>query len=297
MEWLTCIRKTVEYIEEHLHDDISVQDVSRAVNVSPMFLQKGFSIMTGYGIGEYLRNRRLYQAAIDLCNTEDRIIDIAYSYVYETPESFTKAFSRFHGSTPSQIRLKEAPIKTFLPLKINITISGGYEMEYKIMSMSGFKVIGFEKNFTVENADDEIPMFWNEMFQKYAKNICEGNAPANPYEKAIVENGIGEYGICIDDENTGKLRYLIAGKYSDEEIPEGMSVFEFPEGEWAIFDCIGAMPDALQSLSDRIFKEWLPGNPDYEINGNASVEWYDCTNGDKTDPNYHSAVWIPVKKK
>lgn len=170
-------------------------------------------------------------------------------------------------------------------------------MEYKIMSMAGFKVIGFEKEFTLDNADNEIPMFWDEMFQKYAKNVLEGNAPANPQEKAIVENGIGEFGICIDDANTGKLRYLIAGKYSNEEIPEGMSVFEFSEGDWAIFDCIGAMPDALQLLSDRIFKEWLPGNPDYEINGNANVEWYDSTNGDKTDPNYHSAVWIPVKKK
>ena len=142
--------------------------------------------MTGYGIGEYLRNRRLYQAAIDLCNTEDRIIDIAYSYVYETPESFTKAFSRFHGSTPSQIRLKKAPIKKFLPLKIDITIRGGYEMEYKIMSMAGFKVIGFEKNFTIDNADDEIPMFWDEMFQKYAKNVLAGNEPANPQENCVI---------------------------------------------------------------------------------------------------------------
>lgn len=297
MEWLTCIRKTIEFMEEHLQDDISVQDVSDAVNVSPMFLQKGFSIMTGYGISEYLRNRRLYQAAIDLYNTEDKIIDIAYSYMYDTPESFTKAFSRFHGASPSQIRLKEFPIKTFLPLKINITISGGSQMEYKILSMAGLKVIGFEKEFSVESSNDEIPQFWDEMFQKYVKSLVEGKKPSNPQQKAIVEYGIGDYGICIDNEKPGKLRYLIGGKYTGGEIPEGMSIFEFPEGDWAVFDCVGSMPDAIQTLSEKIYCEWLPGNPDYDLVGNANVEWYDSSNGDKTDPKYHSAVWIPVKKK
>ena len=63
------------------------------------------------------------------------------------------------------------------------------------------------------------------------------------------------------------------------------------------FDCIGPIPEALQSLNTQIFKEWLPGNPDYELCGNASAEWYDCVNGEKTDKDYHSAIWIPVKKK
>ena len=119
------------------------------VFISPIFLQRGFSLMTGYNIGEYIRNRRLYQAAIDLRSTKDPVIDIAYRYCYETPESFTKAFSRFHGATPSQIRAG-APFTTFLPVKINITIQGGDKMNYKIQSMKNFKVIGFQKNFDSE---------------------------------------------------------------------------------------------------------------------------------------------------
>ena len=73
--------------------------------------------MTGYGIGEYIRNRRLYQTAVDLKETDDKVIDIASRYGYETPESFTKAFSRFHGATPSQVR-GGAAINTLLPLTI-----------------------------------------------------------------------------------------------------------------------------------------------------------------------------------
>ena len=100
MEWLTSIRTAIDYMEEHLEDNISAQDVADRVYLSPFFLQRGFSLMTGYGIGEYIRNRRLYQAALDLKETEDKVIDIALRYCYETPESFTKAFSRFHGVTP-----------------------------------------------------------------------------------------------------------------------------------------------------------------------------------------------------
>ena len=296
MEWTTCIRTAIEYMEEHLEDSISAQDVADRVNISPFFLQRGFSVMTGYGIGEYLRNRRLYQAALDLRDTDDRVIDIAVRYGYESQESFAKAFSRFHGATPSQVRAGAA-VNVFLPLRIDINIQGGNQMDYKIAPMFPFKVIGFEKVFENETAQTEIPKFWDEICEKYANNIYAGNEPANLYEKAIVDNCIGEYGVCIDDIGEDRFRYLVAGRYTGGEVPEGMTLYEFPRGDWAVFNCIGPNPQTLQSVNNRIFSEWLPGNPDYELSGNATVEWYDCVNGEMTDPDYHSAIWIPVRKK
>ncbi|MBQ6601988.1 MAG: AraC family transcriptional regulator [Eubacterium sp.] len=296
MEWLTSIRTAIEYMEEHLTDDISAQDVADRVHLSPFFLQRGFSLMTGYGIGEYMRNRRLYQAALDLKETDDRVIDIAFRYGYETPESFTKAFSRFHGSTPSQVRGGAAG-RVFLPLTIKLAVQGGSQMDVKISPMFPFKVIGFQKVFDNETAYAEIPKFWDEICEKYAYSVYAGHAPANPYEQALVDNCIGEYGVCIDDIGGGKFRYLIAGKYTGGAIPDGMMVYEFPRNEWAVFDCIGPNPQTLQSVNTRIFSEWLPGNPDYELSGNATVEWYDCVNGEMTDPDYHSAIWVPVKRK
>ena len=248
MEWLTSIRTAIDYMEKHLTDDISAQDVADQVFLSPFFLQKGFSLMTGCGV------------------------------------------------TPSQVRAG-AVIRTFLPLTIKLSIQGGNQMDYKITPMFPFKVIGFQKVFDNETAYAEIPKYWDEICEKYAYNVYAGNAPANPYEQALVDNCIGEYGICIDDIGDGKFRYLIAGKYTGGEVPEGMVVYEFPRGEWAIFNCIGPIPEALQSVNTRIFKEWLPANPEYELCGNANVEWYDCVNGEKTDPDYHSAIWVPVKRK
>ena len=70
MEWLTCIRKAIDYMEEHLEDNITAQDVADQVFMSSFFFQKGFSLMTGYGLSEYIRNRRLYQAALALKKTD-----------------------------------------------------------------------------------------------------------------------------------------------------------------------------------------------------------------------------------
>ena len=296
MEWLTCIRAAIDYIESHLEENISAQDMANQVYLSSFFLQRGFSLMTGYGIGEYLRNRRLYQAALDLQRTDDKVIDIALRYCYETPESFTKAFVRFHGATPTQVR-DGAAVNVFLPLTIKLSIQGGHQMDYKITPMFPFKVIGFQKVFDNETAYAEIPKFWDEICEKYAANVYAGNAPANPYEQALMDNCIGEYGVCIDDIGGGKFRYLVAGKYTGGDVPEGMVVYEFPRSDWAMFDCIGPIPEALQSVNTRIFQEWLPGNPEFELCGNASAEWYDCLNGEKTDPDYHSAIWVPVKRK
>lgn len=296
MEWLTSIRGAVSFMETHLRDDIGLEDVARAVHLSPFFLQRGFSLMTGVGVGEYLRNRRLYEAALDLQKTGERVIDIALKYGYETPESFARAFVRFHGATPTQVR-EGAAIRPFLPLTILLSIQGGSQMDYKITPMFPFKVIGFQRAFDYETSYAEIPRFWDEICGKYANNVYAGNASANPYEQALVDNCIGEYGVCIDDMDGGKFRYLIAGKYTGGPVPEGMVLYEFPRGEWAVFNCVGPNPQTLQSVNTRIFREWLPGNPDYELSGTATVEWYDCINGEPTDPDYHSAIWVPVKRR
>ena len=135
MEWLTAVRGAVAYMEAHLTDEIGVKEVAQSVFVSPFFLQRGFSLMTGFGIGEYLRNRRLYCAALDLKNEGERVIDVSLKYGYDTPESFTKAFTRFHGASPSAVRAGEKPIRTFLPLKISISVQGGDRMDFRTAQM------------------------------------------------------------------------------------------------------------------------------------------------------------------
>ena len=296
MEWLSCIRKTIDIIENNLKTDIRMKEIAAQVGISVFFLQKGFSVLTGYSISEYARNRKLYQAALDLQSSDRQIIDVALDYGYETPESFTKAFSRFHGVTPSQVRAG-AYFKCFLPLNLTLCLSGGNQMKPKIVSIFPFKVIGLPKEMSADEAEARIPEFWDLFSEKYAANLSAGNPPATPYEQALAGNGIGEFGICIDDLQNGTVNYLIAGKYTGGDVPEGMQLYEIPGGDYAVFDCVGPLPDAISNMNRRIYNEWLPGNPYYALCGNASIEWYDPMNRETTGPDYRSAIWLPVKKK
>ena len=296
MEWLTCIRKTIEIIEDNLTEKISVSDIAKKVFISEFLLQKGFSVMTGYSISEYIKSRRLYLAAVDIQRSNDKIIDIALKYCYETPESFTKAFTRFHGVTPTQVRSGER-INIFLPLKINVSISGGDKMNVKIATVPSFTVIGFRRDFSCDDSFRTIPLFWDEIFSQYA-HLYSGVAPKNSLEETFALSCVGEYGICIDNiGKEGKLSYMIAGKYTGGDVPLGMSLYNIEGGEWAVFDCIGPMPDAIQNTTTRIYNEWLPLNPDYELCGDAMIEWYDPDCADTSAPDYHSAVWVMVKRK
>lgn len=296
MEWLTGLRQAIDYMERHLLDDISAEDIADEVHISPFYLQNGFRIVTGYSIGEYMRCRRLYMAALDLISNREKIIDLAYKYGYDTPESFTKAFSRFHGVPPVQMKKDLSKIRTFLPLKISITVQGGNDMDYAVEKMNGFRVIGFEREFSLDTSYREIPGFWDEFCETYMKPLLAQDKPKSETEQVICNCRIGEYGVCIDDlGKEGRFRYLIAGTYSGGTVPEGMTVYEFPDMEWVKFRCCGPMPGALQTVNTKIFREWLPGNPDYEMAMGANIEWY--SDGDTQAQYYESAIWLPVKRK
>ncbi len=297
MEWITSIKKSINYMESHLLDEISIEDVAKHVNISSFYLQKGFQLITGVSMSEYIRKRRLYMAALDLMSGDEKIIEIAFKYGYETPESFTKAFTRFHGITPSGLKSEKTAIKTFLPLKISLLIQGGNEMDYVVEKMKGFKVIGYERVFTFDNGYENIPKFWSEIFQEKMTSIFKKEKPETEEEETIVNCRIGEFGICIDDvgEN-GKFRYMIAGIYTEGKVPDGMVVYEIPELEWAKFKCVGPIPGAIQSVNTNIFKEWLPGNDSYEIAMGLNLEWY-SSDGNPTDSDYESGIWLPVKRK
>jgi AraC family transcriptional regulator len=291
MEWIESLKSAINYMEKHLLENISADEVSDAVYMSTFYFQKGFKIMTGYSIGEYIRYRRLYMAALDIISSNEKVIDLAYKYGYDTPESFTKAFSRFHGVSPKQMKGDAKKIKTFLPLRINVSVKGGNDMDYVIEKMEAMKVIGYERKFSYETSYQEIPKFWNEF-----NDNCMNGKNNEEVQKVIEECMMGEFGICIEDNSKQKeFLYMIAGAYNGRVVPEGMKVFEIPALEWAKFKCIGPLPGSLQSVNTQIFKEWLPGNPDYEIATGMNIEWYskeDCSSFD-----YESEVWIPVKKK
>ncbi|MGE5633069.1 MAG: helix-turn-helix transcriptional regulator [Caulobacteraceae bacterium] len=126
MNWIQCLSKSIQYIEDHLTDRISIDEISNQAYTSSSHFQLLFHLVFGMTVGEYIRNRRLTLAALDLLKPGSKIIDIAMRYQYDTQESFSKAFTRFHGFPPSKVQPDK--IKMFHPLTIKITVQGGFEM-------------------------------------------------------------------------------------------------------------------------------------------------------------------------
>lgn len=125
MEWSESISKAIDYIESNITGELTITDIAKHVNISPYYFQKGFFMICGLTVGEYIKKRRLTLAGNKLVSTDEKIIDIALKYGYDSPDSFTKAFFRFHGATPTAIRRGEVAIKSFAPLKIKLTLIGG----------------------------------------------------------------------------------------------------------------------------------------------------------------------------
>lgn len=282
MDWTACIRQAIAYMEEHMKEDISMTALSREIGVSSYYFQKGFSMLCGMTVGEYLRCRRLSLAGRDLVLSESKIIDIALDYGYDSPDSFTKAFSRFHGITPLAARREGGPLRTFAPLQIKISLEGGSQMDYKIVKKAPFTVKCVAKRFACQNALTEVPLFWQEHHQNGGGKIR------------------GMYGINIDEAMGGDtFEYLIADDYNPaEELPAGCETRTIPALNWAVFPCHGPMPESIQAVEKQIFAQWLPNNG-YQFSAGYNIERYDdprqYEKGTR-DEKYYCEVWIPVKE-
>ena len=285
MGWIEGIGEAISYIEENLTEKLEIENIAKRAFVSPFYFQKGFAMLCDFTVGEYIRQRRLTLAGSELVSTDGKIIDIALKYGYDSPDSFTKAFTRFHGVTPTAVRKDGAMVKSFAPLKIKFALEGGYIMDYKIVEKDSFTVIGASRTFKYDTAKLEIPQFWTEHYQtEKGRIVC------------------GMYGVCIDESaGPDEFEYLIADSYDPSAtVPDGFVIKNIPKHTWAVFACNGAMPKALQDVSQKIFSEWLPNCKDYEIAAGYNIEMYtdlsDYPKGNQ-DENYYSEIWIPVMKK
>jgi AraC family transcriptional regulator len=275
--WAEGIQNAIEYIEENLTEELDIHKISEKAYVSAFHFQRIFSVLCGFTVGEYIRNRRLSIAAQELSKSDIRVIDIAVKYGYDSPDSFTRAFTRFHGISPSAARSKGANLKFFAPLRIKLSLEGGTMLEYFISEKSQFTVMGRVRSFENETAFMEIPKFWDEH--------------VGSEEGKIV---VGMFGVVMDIDGK-KFDYMIADNYLPwNAVPEGYETRVIPAGTWAVFPCKGALPNSLQDVTRRIWSEWLPGCSEYKLAGNYNIEMY--TPPTENPENYYCEVWIPVEK-
>ena len=282
MDWLSAVTAAVQYIEAHLTEPITAEEIARAVYVSPFHFQRGFHLTCGCTVGEYIRGRRLYLAALSLSAGEEKIIDAALRWGYESPEGFSRAFRKFHGVSPVAVRRGKS-FRTFAAYRVDLAEQGLPALQGRIEKMDPFPVFGLHRRFSEETAQREIPLYWEELLPRF------------PERQQKLPPGciLGKYGICVSDNGHADFAYWVAGDAAGP-LPAEYDTFTVPALTWAKFGCTGPLSKTLQQTTARIFKEWLPQNPEWELSADIDIELY--TEGGSESPDYYCEVWIPVQR-
>ena len=292
---IQLMQQAICYMEGHIYEDINYAEVAKSVYMSSYNFHRMFRFIAGMTANEYIRNRRLTLAAQELQSTDISVIDAAYKYGYESPESFSKAFSRFHGSTPKQAKQKGAKLHLFNPLVIKISLEGGsimdYRMEHKERQRFIALVRSFSNEITGDDNDTSIPDFWTEC---YEKNLIE------PMKLLRADGKRDLYGLCspVKDSET-HFQYGI-GIMIDEDtdpagvetlINDGYSIWETEPADYAVFQCFGPDGDCLGETWSKFFKEFTP-QTGYVQTDDTDYEIY-FENGES---GLFCELWVPVKK-
>lgn len=293
MNWISGIQKAIDYIEEHITEEIDYGKAAKEACSSEFHFQRVFGILCGYTLGDYVRMRRLTLAAEELIHTSEKVIDIALKYGYETPESFSRAFARFHGITPTEARHGKN-IKSFSRLTVKLILTGGSIMDYRIEKMDAFQVIckrkTVEKAAGATTATADISAFWTECQTSGITEDIIRYFPAKPKLKGLL-------GICFSsDMSEDHFPYGIGVEYDGRPVmQENLEVIEIPAYTYAVFTCKGKMPDAFVETYRKIVSEFFPQNDRYEYGQGVELEVYPSDRVD--DPNYTCEIWIAVKEK
>lgn len=281
MEWTEYLNSAVNYIEENLNGEIDYERAARTACCSTYHFQRMFGYMAGVSLSEYIRRRRMSLAAVDLQNSEEKIVDIALRYGYSSPTAFNRAFQSVHGISPSAARKQGAPVKSYPPVSFKLIVKGMGEMNYHIVDKEAFRIVGIsqpmrseiEENFSV------VPEMWG-------RASADGTLPKLAALMDGSPKGLLGVSVCNDKE---EWMYFIA--VASMQPSEEYQEYQVPACTWAVFPGSGNNL-SIQELEQRIVTEWLPTSG-YEYANAPDIEVY--LNPDPANAQYE--VWIPVVKK
>jgi len=294
MDLLTQLNRAMDYVEEHICDDMTLADVSSVTTYSEYHFCRLFFYIADMPLSEYIRKRRLSLAAMELQGGCNRVIDLAVKYGYDSADSFTRAFVKQHGVTPTIARNHGVALKIFPPVTFQIRIKGVQEMNWRIEKKEAFEVFGIERIFSNDETS-KVPGFWDECHQNgsYEKLFDDAGGvklPKGEHRGVYVVNAVCGY--CEPGENN--FPYMICALMKDGCRTDGYKVAQIPSATWAVFrsddsDSIGVH---IPELFNRAYSEWLPSSG-YDKTVGPDMELYGVADSGK----YFEEVWIPVKKK
>lgn len=285
MEWLNRLGSAIDYIEQNLDKDISIDTAAQIACCSTYYFQRMFTYVAGVSLAEYIRRRRMSQAAFELQRTEKKVLDIALKYGYSSPTSFNRAFQNVHGITPTAAKNTGNKLNLYPPIKFSISIAGGSVMSYHIEKKNNIRTIGIRTPL-VEDVEENlriVPDFW--------KQTMIENRFSDFFQLSNM-NPEGILGVSVYN-NPQDIYYYIAVA-SDKPTPDGMIECVIPESTWVVFENDGMFKEDVQSVFRRFLTEFLPFSG-YEYAQLPDIEVYPFIQ--EKPSSGHSEVWIAIKKK
>ena len=261
------LKAAVDYIEANLDSPLDVKSVSKEVGYSPYHFHRIFSASLGESVAEYVRRRRLAKAFKLLVETDTPIYDIALGAMFDSQESFTRAFKKMYGFTPGKMRSEKmtTTIRTDSTFSVDLLehLNEGITMEPIFKNRKHELAIGMGGSFG-DDAFTEIANLWSQFNDRVEE----------------IENTIDGYsfGVCLDSHPEFKMKetdnfvYLAAMPVSSvENVPQGMHVIEIPESKYAVFTHSGPINKITHTVK-YIWGTWVPKNseilkkgPDFEL--------------------------------
>ncbi|KGP85129.1 MULTISPECIES: AraC family transcriptional regulator [unclassified Paenibacillus] len=292
MDWLMRMNRALDYIELNLTEKIELREVAQCACCSSHQFQRMFSFITDVSLAEYIRRRRLTLAAIELQNSDIRVVDIAIKYGYESPVSFARAFQSLHGVNPAMAREEGTALKAYPRLSFLISIKGEKAMNYRIETKESFQVFGIEKVFQLSGVDTPAELWKQSHANGEVERLAEnaGDLPAflnQDYHKV--------HAVCSykkTDENS--FSYMLSAFKGDSSKTDGYTSITIPAQTWAIFPSDlftwNKFDETIETLYKRFFSEWLPTAGYEQVDGME----FEITGG-KDGLNFVE-LWFAVRK-
>lgn len=284
MSQLENLNYAMHYIDDHLTGELSMTELARIAGCSQYQLQRMFPYLAGITLADYIRRRSMTKAAEELASTNAKVIDIALKYGYDSPTSFARAFKRVHGITPHHACQSSAKLRLYPRLVFTLSVKGEEAMDYKIIERPAFRVVGIPSNngdWDLQDAGSKATEYWTDLGADIhtVLDLMDGSQP----------EGLLGIQFCKD----GKFDCYMACVATNQPCPDGMEERIVEAATYAVFECVGSMPDAMTDLWHRILTEWLPSSGYSWVSG-TDVERYLTPN--MTSPDSKSEVWLPVVK-
>lgn len=285
---LQQFNNVMNYIETHLTAEISGKDISKIAGVSDYHFRRMFSYIAGMSLSEYVRNRRLSVANVELINGA-KVTDIAYKYGFQSIDGFSRAFREWSGFLPSEVT-KNKIQKSFPKFSFFIDIRGGISMEFKIEKKEKFNIVGVSKRVPIQfvGVNNAIVELAQTITEKQ-RNEMHQLADLYPHQVLNVSYDFDEGFL----EEKGYLTHMIGFATLKENTFDDLEQLSIEESLWAIFPNQGPFPATIQETTAKIYSEWLPSS-DYEL---ADLPGISFTKHNGTSENVYSEIWMPVIEK